>query len=173
MLKKTNLFAWEGGKNVREAQIVHRYQLVDREDYSKYNKLSGLITSLVAMLRKLPANDGDRIRMTEMLLDKLHALGLIPSVQSLDQCVQIPTSAFCRRRLSTVLVYNKFVERISEATKFVQQGHVALGPNVVTNPATLITRDMEDLIHWAEGSKIKRKVHEFANTLDDYDMDGM
>jgi U3 small nucleolar ribonucleoprotein protein IMP3 len=173
LLKKTNFFSWEGGKNVREAQIVHRYQLVDREDYGRYNKLAGSITSLVSMLRKLPANDGDRIKMTEMLLEKLHTMGLIASTQSLDLCVNIPTSAFCRRRLSTVLVYNKFVERISEAVKFVQQGHVALGANVVTDPATLVTRDMEDLIKWSEGSKIKRKVNEFANTLDDYEIDGI
>lgn len=173
LLKKTSFFSWQAGQNIREGQIVHRYQLRDREDYARYNKLAGNITALIGMLRKLPSEDADRIKMTEMLLDKLQAMGLIAMGKSLDECVNLSTAAFCRRRLSTVLVYNKFVERISEAVKFIEQGHVTVGLDVVKDPGMLVTRDMEDLIKWSEGSKVKRRVEEFKGMRDDYEMDGI
>ena len=172
LLKKTNLFAWKSTANVKESRVIHRYQLTDREDYIAYNKLVGYITKLVSMLRKLPPNDADRMKMTEIILEKLHAIGVINSTQSLDLCADLSTSAFCRRRLSTVLVEQKFCERIAEAVKFVQQGHVAVGPNVVSDPATLVTREMEDHIKWSEGSKIKRHLLKFGEGVDDFDMNG-
>ena len=172
LLKKTNLFSWKKTQNVKEGQIVHRYQLTDREDYIAYNKLVGYITKLVSMLRKLPAADADRIKMSEILLEKLHAIGVINSTQSLELCSELSTSAFCKRRLSSVLVEQKFCERMNEAVKFIQQGHVAVGPSVITDPATLVTREMEDHIKWSEGSKIKRKLLSFGEGVDDYEMNG-
>ena len=172
LLKKTNLFAWKSTGNVKESRVIHRYQLTEREDYTAYNKLTGYVTKLVAMLRKLPDNDQDRIKMTEILLGKLHSMGLINSTQSLDLCVELSTSAFCRRRLATVLVERKFCERINEAVRFIQQGHVAIGPNVVTDPAVLVTREMEDIIKWSEGSKIKRQLLNFNKSTDDFDING-
>jgi U3 small nucleolar ribonucleoprotein protein IMP3 len=172
LLKKTNLFAWKSNQNIREGQMVHRYQLTDREDYIAYNKLVGLITKLVGMLRKLPASDSDRIKMTEILLEKLHAIGVISSTQSLELCSDLSTSSFCRRRLSSILVEQKFVERMNEAVKFIQQGHVAVGPTVITDAATLVTREMEDHIKWSEGSKIKRQLLRFGEGADDFEMNG-
>ncbi len=41
------------------------------------------------------------------------------------------------------------------------QGHVRVGPETVTNPAFLVTRNMEDFVTWVDTSKIKRKVQKF------------
>jgi U3 small nucleolar ribonucleoprotein protein IMP3 len=111
--------------------------------------------------------------MTEMLLDKLHAMGVIAMGKTLDECVNMSTSAFCRRRLSTVMVYNKFVQRISEAAKLIEQGHVSVGVDVIKDPGMLVTRDMEDLIKWSEGSRVKRRVEEFKGVRDDFEMEGL
>ncbi len=40
---------------------------------------------MTARLKKLPASDPYRIRMTDQLLDKLFAMGLIPTKKSLEQ----------------------------------------------------------------------------------------
>ena len=98
LLKKTNFYDWKSDSNLREGDIVRRYNLTDREDYGRYNKVCGLITKLTAQLRKLKADDPDRIKMTEMLLDKLFNMGVIHSKQSLELCEKIPVSRFCRRR---------------------------------------------------------------------------
>ena len=75
----------------------------------------------------------------------------------------------CRRRLSTVLVRLKFCEHLKEAITYIQQGHVRVGPETVTDPAFLVTRNMEDFVTWVDSSKIKRKVLQYNDQLDDYD----
>lgn len=79
-------------------------------------------------------------------------------------------SPLCRRRLSTVLVRLKFAEHLKEAVTYIEQGHIRVGPETVTDPAFLVTRNMEDFITWVDSSKIKRKVLQYNDKLDDYDL---
>lgn len=57
-----------------------------------------------------------------------------------------------------VMVRLKMAESVREAATFVEQGHVRVGPNTVTDPAFHVTRNMEDFVTWVDTSKIKRKV---------------
>jgi len=63
----------------------------------------------------------------------------------------------------------KMAEHLKEAVTYIEQGHVRVGPEVVTDPAFLVTRNMEDFITWVNSSKIKKKVMEYNDALDDYD----
>ena len=38
----------------------------------------------------------------------------------------------------------------------------------MTDPAFLVTRNMEDFVTWVDTSKIKRKVLKYSDKLDDY-----
>lgn len=49
-----------------------------------------------------------------------------------------------------------------------KQGHVRVGPNVVTDPAFLVTRTFEDFVTWVDSSKIKRTVMKYNDALDDF-----
>lgn len=80
------------------------------------------------------------------------------------------TSAFCRRRLAVVLVRLKMAETLREAVTFVEQGHIRVGPETVTDPAFHVTRTMEDFVTWADTSKLKRKVRKYNDMLDDYEL---
>lgn len=40
----------------------------------------------------------------------------------------------------------------------------------VTDPAFLVTRSMEDFVTWVDTSRIKRKVMQYNDRLDDYDL---
>lgn len=51
-------------------QVMRRYHIQDRDDYTKYNKLCGMITRLVATLKKLDPRDSARIQLTDQLLNK-------------------------------------------------------------------------------------------------------
>lgn len=75
----------------------------------------------------------------------------------------------CRRRLATVLVRLKYAEQLKEAVTYIEQGHIRVGPETVSDAAFLVTRNMEDFITWVDSSKIKRKVLEYNDKLDDYD----
>ena len=61
-------------------------------------------------------------------------------------------------------------ENLREAATFIEQGHVRVGPETVTDPAFLVTRNMEDFVTWVDTSKIKRKVLQYNDKLDDYDL---
>ncbi|KAH1084296.1 hypothetical protein J1N35_024057 [Gossypium stocksii] len=62
---------------------------------------------------------------------------------------------FLGRRPSTVLVHLKIAEHLKEAVTHVGQGHVRVRPETVTDPAFLVTRNMEDFITWVDTSKIR------------------
>nr|CAB3467646.1 unnamed protein product [Digitaria exilis] len=144
LLKKTNFLEYKREGGHREALVTQRYRLVERDDYKKYNGICLMVQKLVNIIKQMDPRDPFRIEVTEMLLDKL-------------------------RRLATVMVKLKFAEHLKEAVTYIEQGHVRVGPDTVTDPAFLVTRNMEDFITWVDSSKIKRKVMEYNDALDDYD----
>ncbi|KAF8408247.1 hypothetical protein HHK36_007395 [Tetracentron sinense] len=103
------------------------------------------------------------------IFDARYNIGVIPTRKSLVLCERLSVSSFCRRRLSTVLVRLKFAEHLRESITYIEQGHIRVGPDTVTDPAFLVTRNLEDFITWVDSSKIKRKVLEYNERLDDYD----
>ena len=104
------------------------------------------------------------------MLDKLYEMGVIPTKKSLVQLEQLSTAAFCRRRLAVVMVRNKMSETMREAVTFVEQGHVRVGPETVTDPAFLVTKASEDFVTWVDTSKIKRRGMKYNDKLDDYEL---
>ena len=103
LLRKLDFINWKSDRSVREVKILRRYHVQDREDYHTYNKVCGLITKLVTMLKALDAHDPVRIETTDLLLEKLHGLGLIQT-KRLVACDKIAASTLCRRRLPVVAV---------------------------------------------------------------------
>ncbi|CAG2058728.1 unnamed protein product [Timema podura] len=97
-------------------------------------------------------------------------MGLIPTKWDLSLCDNITASSFCQRRLPVIMVKNKMSERISMATKFIEQGHVRVGAEVVKDPAFLVSRNMEDFVTWVNSSAIRKHVMEYNEMRDDFDM---
>ncbi|KAL4422927.1 hypothetical protein ABPG75_009124 [Micractinium tetrahymenae] len=170
LLKKVDFLHWKNEHNERELQVMRRYHIQDRDDYKQYNKLCGMVTKLVATLKRLDARDTARIELTDQLLNKLYDMGVITTKKSLVQLEKLSTASFCRRRLAVVMVRLKMSETLREACTFIEQGHVRVGPDTVTDPAFLVTRSMEDFVTWVDTSKIKRKVQRYNDKLDDYDL---
>lgn len=108
LLKKVNFYDWKVEADKRESRVIHRYHLQNREDYSHYNRICGLITSLISKIKLLPFDDPFRIKATEQLLEKLYNMGLINSKENIEVAEKVPVSAFCRRRLGVMLCNLKF-----------------------------------------------------------------
>lgn len=170
LLRKSDFLQWKRERNQHEVKVVRRYHLGDPEHYYKYSKIVGEIKHLVHKILQLPSDDPIRVQRTEDLLTKLYDMGIVPVKTGLDACAKVTVSAICRRRLPVVMMRLKFAENLKEATALIEQGHVRIGPDQVKDPAMLITRNMEDFITWVDTSKIKRKVSQFTDTLDDYDL---
>lgn len=63
---------------------MHRYHLQNREDYSHYNKICGMVTALICKIKQLPPDDTFRIKATEQLLEKLYNMGIINSRENIQ-----------------------------------------------------------------------------------------
>lgn len=141
-----------------------------REDYHKYNRLAGSIKQLANRISLLDSRDPFRAKQEKALLDKLYAMGIITSTSKFSDCNKVTVSAFCRRRLPIVMCRLKMAETVKEATTFIEQGHVRVGPTTINDPAYLVTRTMEDFVTWVDTSKIKRKIMKYNDKLDDFDL---
>ncbi|CAN4082735.1 unnamed protein product [Withania somnifera] len=169
LLKKVNFLEWKREGGHREPNVMRRYLITARDDYKKYSSLCRMVQRLVNILKQMDPRDPYRIEMTDALLEKLYNMGVITTRKSLAVCENLSVSSFCRRRLSTILVRLKFAEHMREAVTYIEQGHIRVGPDTVCDPAFLVTRNMEDFITWVDTSKIRRKVQEYNDKLDDYD----
>ncbi|CAG8499492.1 1129_t:CDS:2 [Paraglomus brasilianum] len=169
LLKKVDFIHWKNENNLREIKVLRRYHVQNREDYYKYNKLCGAIKKLANRISLLNPRDPFRAKKEEALLEKLYQMGLITAKSQFSAVDGITVSAFCRRRLPIVMCRLKMAETVKEAITFVEQGHVRVGPETITDPAYLVTRNLEDFITWVDTSKIKRKIMTYNDQLDDYD----
>lgn len=61
-------------------------------------------------------------------------------------------------------------ETVQAAAKLVEQGHVRVGTEVVTDGAYLVSRGMEDFVTWVEGSRVKKGILRYREKLDDFDL---
>jgi U3 small nucleolar ribonucleoprotein protein IMP3 len=170
LLRKVSLHSWKGEDNLRVAKIMRRYHISNREDYVAYNRICGMVSSLSAKIKTLKSDDAFRIAMTDQLLDKLFNIGVITTKKSLQKADEITASSLCRRRLPVVMVRMKMAETMKTAVTFVEQGQVRVGPNVITDPAFMVTRSMEDFVTWVDSSKVRRTVHKYNDKLDDFDL---
>jgi U3 small nucleolar ribonucleoprotein protein IMP3 len=120
---------------------MRRYHIQSREDYHKYNTLCGSLRSLAHRLSVLPAESSFRQRTEASILSKLYDMGVLNSDAKMSDVEnKLTVAAFCRRRIGVVMVRMKMAESVSAAVKFVEQGHVRVGPDAITDPAFLVTR---------------------------------
>lgn len=61
-------------------------------------------------------------------------------------------------------------ENIKNATLLIEHGHVRVGPQVIKDPAFLVTRTLEDFVTWVDGSAIRKHVMEYNDERDDFDL---
>ena len=170
LLKKVNLYSWKNESNHKETSVMRRYHIQGREDYSKYNNICGMVTKTVAKLKTLPPEDQYRIEKTQQLLQKLHEMGVISNTTNLESVEKVSVSSFWRRRLPVVMVKLHMAQTIQRAVELVEQGHVKVGVDTITDPAFHVNRSMEDHITWVKTSKIRQKVLEYNGEYDDYEI---
>ncbi|KAL1967863.1 hypothetical protein VTN77DRAFT_2552 [Rasamsonia byssochlamydoides] len=175
LLKKVDLYTYKSDGGHREQAIRNRYLLQNPLDYKKYNALCGSLRQLAHRLSALDPESAFRKQIESEVLEKLWAMGILK--QNREQGAglsrvehDVTVSAFCRRRLGVVMARNGMVENVKTAVTFIEQGHVRVGTEVVTDPAFLVTRNMEDYVTWVDSSKIKRTIMQYRDKADDFDL---
>jgi U3 small nucleolar ribonucleoprotein protein IMP3 len=166
LLKKVDFLDWKSTNTKNEHFIISKYKLKDREEYTRYNRIARMIRTLSSKLTELQDNDYSKKMLSTRLISRCYELGLINSKKLID-CSKVNVSSFCERRLPMLMKKNKMVENFTDASRFIEHGHVRLGHRVVNDPSMVISRCMEDFIDWKETSKIKRKIDEYNEEVDE------
>lgn len=68
------------------------------------------------------------------------------------------------------MVRNHMAETLKAAVTFIEQGHIRIGTDIIKDPAFLVTRSHEDFITWSKSSSIRRKVMDYNDERDDFDL---
>lgn len=162
ILKKVDFVNWKN--NVKEVSIMRRYN-ISREEYHSYFKLSMEIKKVAQEIVDLK-DEATRVKLSEILIDKLYNMGLIKT-RRIKKCLLVDVKSFSRRRLPVFIVQSgMFNGPISVAVKYIEHGHVRIGPQVVRDPAAFVTLEQEDYITWDD--KFKKKIEEYRGEHDDY-----
>lgn len=67
-------------------------------------------------------------------------MGLITNKRNFELASKVTASCFCRRRLAVIMIRSKMVQTLKSATTYIEQGHVRVGPQVIKDPAFLVSR---------------------------------
>ena len=157
--------------NHRASAICRRYTIQNPDDYTKYNRICGSLRQLAHALTSLEPTDPVRIKYEKLMLEKLYDMGILSSTTKLSEVERkIGVSRLARRRLGVVMTRLGMADNVTAAIKFIEQGHVRVGPEVVTDGAYLVTRNMEDFVTWVDSSKVKRNILKYREKLDDFDL---
>ena len=98
-------------------------------------------------------------------------MGLINNKSGLAVIEKLAVNSFCKRRLPYIVHRLKMAETMTEAVTMVEQGHIKVGIDTVTDPCFHVTRSMEDLVTWVRESKYRKKVLEYNKKWDDFDLE--
>uniref|UniRef100_A0A2P2I255 U3 small nucleolar ribonucleoprotein protein IMP3 n=1 Tax=Hirondellea gigas TaxID=1518452 RepID=A0A2P2I255_9CRUS len=170
LLKHTDFFNWQVSNSVHESKILARFHIEKRHEYVLYNKLSRQARLIGNLIMKLDQEDPVRLERSAQLIEKMYSIGLIPLKGSLEQVDRINASCFCRRRLGVVMVRIKMVPTLKVAVSYIKHGHVRVGMDIIQDPAYLVTRSMEDYITWTDSSAIKKRIAEYNDMRDDFEL---
>ena len=152
--------------HIQDREDYHKYEFLSHSRHNlnlfqRYNKLCGSLRSFAHRISLLPAQDPFRSRMEAQILSKLYDMGVLNTSAKLSDIEnKLTVAAFCRRRLAVFMCMSKMSETVSavcccrsgstfyfissylavKAVKFIEQGHVRVGPDTITDPAFLVTR---------------------------------
>ncbi|KAG5978160.1 Small subunit (SSU) processome component [Claviceps digitariae] len=171
LLRKTDFISYKSDNDHRDKAVIRRYMIQKPEDYHKYNRICGSLRQLAHRLSLLPPDNSTRRKHEELLLNKLYDMGVLSSKSKLSSVENsVTVSAFARRRLPVVMTRLRMAETVQAATKMIEQGHVRVGVETITDPAYLVTRSTEDFVTWSVGSKIKKNIMKYRDQLDDFEL---
>lgn len=145
LLRKVDFTTYASDNNHRDAAVIRRYAIQKPTDYTKYNRICGSLRQLAHRLANLDLSDPVRRKHEELLLEKLFDMGIIGTGgggkgKLSDVEHKVTVSAMARRRLGVVMTRLGMADNVQAAIKFIEQGHVRVGPEVITDPAYLVTR---------------------------------
>lgn len=93
-------------------------------------------------------------KQEEVLLTKVHTLGLVTKDATLDNVLALTTENVLDRRLQTLIFKKGLAHTLKQARQFIVHGHVAIDGRRARFPSILLNVEEEKKIKFYERSKI-------------------
>lgn len=139
---------------------------------TSYQRIANQVNETIKSIKEL--NDKEHLEFKkqqfEILSNKLYEMGVLDSLNELESKSRINVERFCRRRLSYMVKVLHLAETVNSANEYITHGHIRVGPEIVKDPAFIVSRGLEDFITWSNTSKIKHTIKRFNEEYDDYEM---
>ena len=143
LLRKVDFTTYKSDNNHRDNAVIRRYA-IQKPGYQSYNRICGSLRQLAHRIAALDPSPFRR-KHEDLLLEKLFDLGIVGTGgggrgKLSDVEHKVTVSAFARRRLGVVMTRLRMADTVQAANQFIEQGHVRVGTEVVTDSAFLVTR---------------------------------
>jgi small subunit ribosomal protein S9e len=136
-----------------ELKIVGEYGLKNKRELWRVQYAVSKIRKAARNLLMLPENDTQRIFEGAALLRRLTRLGVLDEEhQKLDYVLSLTPSDFLDRRLQTQVLKAAIAKSSHQARAYIFQRHIAVGGQLVNQPAFLVWKESEGAIRLGDSS---------------------
>mgnify|MGYP000013981424 CR=1 FL=1 len=139
---------WDSERIDRETDYLYEYGLTEKRELWK---TESLVRNFRREARKLNAAQ-DKQR-EEGLINKLERLGVIKTDSGLADVLDLDMEDLLERRLQSIVYRKGLAETMKQARQYINHGHIMIGDHKVDVPGYLVTKQEEDNIKMAPGSK--------------------
>jgi small subunit ribosomal protein S4 len=91
----------------------------------------------------------------QILLTKLHKLGLISEKANLDDVLGLELPNLLERRLQTLVFRKGFATTLKQSRQFIVHGHIAIGGTKIAWPSMIVPTHLEGEINFYDKSAVK------------------
>jgi len=145
---------WEAERLKEELVLVGQYGLRNKRELWKHQTTLRRYRRRARNIRIM--TEDRQKKETELLIKKLHRLGLLPENATIDDVLRLSIHDLLERRLQTI-VYKKGLARTPyQARQFIVHGHIAISGRRVTTPGRIITIEEEPNITYSPNSPINK-----------------
>ena len=139
---------WDSERIDRETDYLYEYGLTEKRELWK---TESLVRNFRREARKLNATKDEE--REEGLINKLEKLGVISSDSGLADVLDLDMEDLLERRLQSIVFRKGLANTMKQARQFINHGHIMIGENKVDVPGYLVTKQEEENIKIAPGSK--------------------
>lgn len=148
---------WDATRITEEKEIIKKFGLKNKREVWK---MQTKVAKYRKTAQKLFTKGGPAAeKQKKELIDKLFRMGLLDQTATLDDVLGLTTANILARRLQTIVHEKGLATTADQARQFITHGHVQIGDRVVTVPSYLVSRNEDEKLHFAGGSRLADPDH--------------
>ncbi|MHA1310911.1 MAG: 30S ribosomal protein S4 [Candidatus Helarchaeota archaeon] len=145
---------WEAERLHEELILVGTYGLRNKRELWRHQTMLRKYRRRARDIRIMPKEKQEK--ETEILIKKLHRIGVLPENATIDDVLQLTVSDILERRLQTVVFRKGLAKTPYQARQFIVHGHIAISGKRILIPSYIVTIDEEPEITYSPTSPLAK-----------------